>query len=153
MSAKSSTQFDLFDQAIYPVRHNPPTIDGEQFHSELARAVGRALDKSGADRFEIANRMAKALGQDEFSKAMLDAYASESKDTHNISLVRLIALIKATEQEWLMDFIAKRVGAIALIGDEAKLAEEARLAHQIKALQKQKRELGTPSPAKRRRTR
>lgn len=148
---RNPDQQDLFALAHYPVRINTPQIDSERFHSELARAVGRAMDRSGLDRFEIANRMAKALGQDDFSKAMLDAYASESKDTHNISLVRLIALIKATEQGWLMDFIANRVGAIALIGDEAKFAERARLEEQKKEITKAMKALG-PMPKTSRRS-
>lgn len=147
MSKTNPDQFDFFYEPVYPVRVNEPVIDSERFHSELARALSRAMDACPKDRFEIANDMAKALGQDDFSKAMLDAYASESKDTHNISLVRFIAFIKATGQDWLMDFLAKQVGAICLVGEEPKLAEAARLSAEIKALQKKQREL-TASPVR-----
>lgn len=138
---QNPNQFDLFYEPTYPVRAEEPTIDAEQFQRDVARAIGRAMDASSDDRFEIAKRMAKALGQDDFSKAMLDAYASESKDTHTISLVRLIALIKATDQLWLMDFVASRVGGTVLFGEEPMLAEAARLDQEIKSLQSKKKKL------------
>lgn len=153
MTKRNPDQQELFHQPVYPVRISGPVIDQARFQSELARALSRAMDQSGFDRFEIAKRMAKALGQDDFSKAMLDAYASESKETHAISLVRFIALIKATEQDWLMDFLAKTIGAIVLVGDEAKLAEQALLDTKIKELQKQRRALKASPVSKRRRAR
>lgn len=137
----NSSQFDLFYEAVYPVRIEEPCIDTDKFSRDIARAVGRAMDVCPYDRFEIAKRMAKALGQDDFSKATLDAYASESKDTHTISIVRLIALIKATEQLWLMDFIAEKVGGTALFGEEPMLAEQARLDQEIRTLQSKKKKL------------
>ena len=150
---QSPNQFDLFYEAVYPIRTDEPTIDAERFSRDLARALGRAMDVCKYDRFEIAKRMAKALGQDDFSKATLDAYASESKDTHTISIVRLIALIKATDQLWLMDFIAEKVGGTTLFGEEPMLAEQARLDQEIKTLQKQKKSLSSKPVKIKRRTR
>lgn len=142
---QSPNQFDLFYEAVYPVRVDEPTIDPERFSRDLARAIGRAMDVCKYDRFEIAKRMAKALGQDDFSKATLDAYSSESKETHTISIVRLIALIKATDQLWLMDFIAEKVGGTTLFGEEPMLAEQALIDQEIKALQQKKKKI-TASP-------
>lgn len=146
MSKKTNpNQFDMFYQPVYPTRTSELKVDQSRFHSEMARAIGRALDACKFDRHEISTRMAKALGQDDFSKAMLDAYASESKDTHNISLVRFVALIMATEQVWLMDFIAKKVGGLVLVGEEPMLAEKAHIDQKIAKLTAEKKALTTKS--------
>lgn len=140
-------QIDMFYKPVYPTRDAELQIDQDRFHSEVSRAVGRALDACKFDRHEISTRMAKALKQDDFSKSMLDAYASESKDTHNISIVRFIALILATDQVWLMDFLANKVGGLVLVGDEPMLAEKAHIDQQMANLAAKKKAL-TAKPIK-----
>lgn len=135
------SQYDLFFEPVYPLRQPEPRVDAERLNSELARALKRAVDASGRSRFEVAQRMAEALGQDDFSKAMIDAYTSESKGTHTITIARFIAFILATEQVWLMDFLAKKVGGLCLFGEEPHLAEQARLDQEVKALQAKKKQL------------
>lgn len=149
----SPNQYDFFYEPVYPVRIDEPQIDAERFSRDIARAIGRAMDACKYDRYEIAKRMAKALGQDDFSKSTLDAYASESKDTHTISIVRLIALIKATDQYWLMDFIAEKVGGTTLFGEEPMLAEAALIEQEIKELQARKKQLNAKPVSLKRRKR
>ena len=50
---------------------------------------------SGQDREAIAATMTDFLGE-EIGKNALDAYASEARDTHTITVVRFLALARAT---------------------------------------------------------
>ena len=123
LPSPDQTEFPI--RAVFPARIAPNAVDPAKFAYDLSLAMKRACEQSGLDRHEIALRMAKALNQPSFSKGTLDAYISTAKDTHNISLVRFIAFVNATEQRWLMDFICARTGCTALIGAEAHLAEQA----------------------------
>lgn len=57
----------------------------------ISRAVSVSLSECKTPRREIARRMGAYLGEP-VSTAMLDAYASQARDQHNISAVRLLAL-------------------------------------------------------------
>ena len=118
-------QGDLFHQPVYPSRMASVDLDVTGFRSKLKRAMSRALKECPYDRHEVAQRMAQALGQDTFSKAMLDAYTAESKETHDISLYRFKAFVRVTGAMWLWDFIVSDDGLTMLVGDEARLAETA----------------------------
>jgi hypothetical protein len=125
-----ATQTDLFHTPVYPSRMPTDTIECTGFSNRLARAMKRAADICPYDRHEIAFRMAQALEQDDFSKATLDAYISEAKTDHNISVKRYKAFVRATEQIWLWDFLVADEGCTVLVGDEVRLAEIQRLQQQ-----------------------
>lgn len=127
-------QPDLFYEPVYPSRVASDAIDMSGFRSKLKRAMSRALKECPYDRHEVAVRMARELGQDSFSKATLDAYTAESKETHDISLIRFRAFARATGQFWLWDFVVTEDGLTMLVGDEARLAEAALLRQQQKEL-------------------
>lgn len=127
-------QGDLFYEPVYPSRVASEDVDMTGFRSKLKRAMSRALKECPYDRHEVATRMAKQLGQDTFSKATLDAYTAESKESHDISLVRFRAFVRATGQFWLWDFVVADDGLTMLVGDEARLAEAALLRQQQKEL-------------------
>jgi hypothetical protein len=99
----------------------------------IAAKVGLALKGDSRGRHEIAGAMS-ALLDEPVSKAMLDAYAAESREAHNISGARLFALIAVTERFDLLDRLARRIGAALLVGEELHTA---RLGH----LRAQQREL------------
>jgi len=103
--------------------------------------MSRALKESCHDRHEVAARMAAALGQDHFSKATLDAYTAESKDGHDISLVRFKAFVRATGASWLWDLVVADDGLTMLVGDEAGLAEIARVQQERNALDEKLKQL------------
>ncbi len=126
-SATDPTQGDLFHEPVYPSRVATTDIDVTGFRSKLKRAMSRALQDCPFDRHEVATRMARALGQDTFSKATLDAYTAESKETHDISLYRFKAFVRATGANWLWDLVVSDDGLTMLVGDEARLAEIARM--------------------------
>jgi len=116
-------QGDLFYAPVYPSRTADPEIDISGFRSKLKRAMSRALKDCPYDRYEVAKRMAEALGQDSFSKAMLDQYTAESNESHDISLYRFKAFVRVTGATWLWDMVVADDGLLVLVGDEARLAE------------------------------
>lgn len=100
---------------------------------KVASAVSQILREDGRSRFEIAGLVSALMGED-VSKFMLDAYASEARDGHNISLARFLGLVVATQRFDALDAVLRQVGVSAMVGDEIRLAE-------IGHLEAQKRQL------------
>lgn len=134
-------QGDLFHTPVYPSRIASQTVDCIDFRSKLKRGMSRALKECPYDRHEIAMRMAQALGVDSFSKGTLDQYTAESNETHDISLVRFKAFVRATGSTWLWDLVVADDGLTMLVGDEARLAEIARVQQERAALDERLRDL------------
>lgn len=106
----------------------------------VAASVAAALKDDLRSRHEIAGAVS-ALLDEPVSKMMLDAYASEARDLHNISAARLLAVVAVTERFDLLDALCRRIGAALLVGDElhaARLghlqAQRAKLDQEIKTL-------------------
>lgn len=120
-------QMDMFSEPVFPVRQPVPSIDLDRYRSKIKRAMAKAIRECQYSRPVIAARMAQYLGLENVSRASLDAYTAESKASHDISLIRFTAFIHATGATWLWDEVASIQGVTVLIGDEARLAELARL--------------------------
>lgn len=138
---QSPDQTDLFFEPVYPTRTADETVDVTGFRSKLKRAMSRALKECQYERVEVAMRMAMALGQDSFSLATLNAYTAESNETHDISLVRFKAFVRATGANWLWDLVVADDGLTMLVGDEARLAEISRVEQEKAALDARLRDL------------
>ena len=112
----------------------------------VAASVAIALKEDARSRFEIAGAVS-ALLDDEVSKAMLDAYASEARDAHNISAARLLALVAVTERFDVLDTLLRRIGAAVLVGDDLLTARLGHLKAQEKVLKAEIRKLeGVAAP-------
>lgn len=144
------SQPDFFAEPVYPTRSPVERIDIERFRSRLKREMARAIRECPYDRPTIAARMATYLGLPSISKASLDAYTAESKEGHDVSLVRFKAFVRATGAIWLWDVIVSEDGLLLLQGDEARLAEVARLRQEQKAISAEIRKL-TATPVRIRR--
>jgi hypothetical protein len=99
MRARGDTQtLDLLSwQAPEVVRNLPAElVRAESLRGRIARSVALVLKESTMSRDDIARRMSDFLGE-EVSKAMLDAYASQAREEHTISAIRLVALAHATD--------------------------------------------------------
>lgn len=119
------------------------------YSAMVAASVGRMLRESRLDRPEIAKQMTAILAEP-VSKAMLDAYASEAREGHNISASRWWALVAVTDRFDIADSIAKRAGARILSGDEIKAAELGHLQAEKDAIEARIKELrSTSQPIKR----
>ena len=148
---QTGAQSDLFVEDVFPSRLPKPTINSGRWSYDLAMAMKRAAEESGVDRHELAIRMARYLELDSFSKATLDAYISAAKTSHDISLTRFKAFVRATGCQWLWDFVVADEGCTVLIGDEARLAEISRVQQQRDEIDAQLKKLrATPINIKRR---
>ncbi|WP_162858357.1 hypothetical protein [Labrenzia sp. CE80] len=87
------------------VGFEPGAIPGKRLSSRVSRAVAKALKDCGKDRLTVAGLMSEQLGTP-VSIAMLEAYASEAKVDHNITVERFVALVRATGQTALLGFLA-----------------------------------------------
>jgi hypothetical protein len=134
-------QGDLFHQPVYPTRVRTDRVDLTGFRSKLSRAMSKALKECPHDRPEIAKRMAVELNQDTFSLSTLNNYTAESNETHDISLIRFKAFVRATGQFWLVDMAFEDDGLTMLVGDEARLAEAALLRQKKREIEDQLKKL------------
>lgn len=131
---RDPSQLDFFVETVFPVRSAVDRIDIDRFRSRLKREMSRAIRECNYDRATIAALMARYLGLPSISRASLDAYTAESKVNHDISLIRFKAFVRATGANWLWDTIVSEDGMTVLEGDEARLAEIARLQQDQRAL-------------------
>lgn len=106
----------------------------------VASGVSQALREDGRSRPEIAGAMS-ALLSEPVSGAMLDAYAAEGREDHNISMARALALIAVTDRHDILDYLVRRIGAAILVGDEIRTAQLGHLDRQIAALTEKKKAL------------
>lgn len=122
----------------------PATMDADLAGLDrlIAASVADMLKNDPRSRHEVAGAMSGLLG-DEVTKAMLDAYASEARDNHNISASRLLAIIAVTERFDIADVLLRRIGASVLVGEELLLArlgnakaQRAKLDEEIRTLRK-----------------
>ena len=99
----------------------------------VAAKVARILNEDGRSRHVLAGAVSALLDED-VTKLMLDAYASQARDNHNISAARLFALIAVTERFDLLDMLMRRIGAALLVGEELHAARLGHLRAQQRAL-------------------
>lgn len=97
------------------VRFEDHQVRGANLYARICRAMATALDECGASRDEVAERMSEYLGV-KVSKAMLDAYVSQARDTHTITIVRFAALVHATRDWRLLSLIPELFG-FAVVDD------------------------------------
>lgn len=103
---------DLFDWKPPPVAvrfQDEAAIRAASVAGRLSRSVAVVLRESDADREAVAARMSEYLGE-EVSKNMLDAYASQAREAHNISLARAFALLHATDDARIFGTELERFG-------------------------------------------
>lgn len=134
MTRRDPSQLDFWKEQLFPVRAAADRIDIDRFRARLKRDMARAIRECPFDRPTIAARMADYLAIGGVSKATLDAYTAESATAHDISLVRFKAFVRATGAIWLWDTIVSDDGLLLLEGDEARLAEIARIQQERRAL-------------------
>lgn len=115
------------------------------FAQYISSSVGRILKDDPRSRFEIAFSMSELL-DDEVSKLMLDAYASEARENHAISANRFLALIAVTNRFDILDAAVRRIGAALLVGDEIRTAELGNIDRQIAALRQRRKSIESDAP-------
>ncbi len=115
----------------------------------VAATVALILKEDPRSREEIAGAVSALLAEP-VTKMMLDAYASEAREDHNISAARLLALVAVTERHDLLDALVRRIGAALLVGGEIATAELGHIDRQIAQLRERRRHVeGMAMPIKR----
>lgn len=95
-------------RSFEPARVTAPTMAGR-----ISRAVSAALEETDLSRAEIAAAMSASLGAT-VSLHMLNAYASQARETHAISAPRYLALAQATGDGRLVELLAAPLGLAAI---------------------------------------
>jgi hypothetical protein len=98
MKKRDGHTLDMFAEfAPQPVveRFAPEDVRSPSLSARISLAVSRTLKDHGADRAAVAKEMSAYLDEP-VTKAMLDAYASQGRESHNIPAHRLIALVLVT---------------------------------------------------------
>ncbi|KXV47098.1 hypothetical protein AD945_10850 [Gluconobacter albidus] len=104
---RTGEQFDLLAWAPPETvaAFDPQLIRANSYGGRLSRAISVSLDGCGYSRAEIAARMSEQLGR-KISLNILNAYASVARETHEISVSRFDALVGATGDRRLLEFVA-----------------------------------------------
>lgn len=84
-------------------------VRGATISARFARAISKTLREAGRNREAIAEKMSDYLGES-VTKQMLDAYASEARESHNINLPRFAALIHVTGDHRLLSLLPEMFG-------------------------------------------
>lgn len=117
---------DLFcHERLFPVETPRELENALDFNARVSQAIKRALGEAkdnGRDRHDVARRMSDILGVD-VSWHILNAYVSQARETHTISLARFKALVRATGCLWLWNVVLEGEGLTLLQGDEAVHAQ------------------------------
>ena len=104
-------QPDLLDwQPPQPVQaFAAPEVRSSTLNGRITRAVAAALRGCELPREAVAAGMSEFLGRT-VTKNMLDAYASEARDSHTIPLDRFLALVHVTQDRRLLELLAEPMG-------------------------------------------
>jgi hypothetical protein len=96
-----------------------------QFRKEIAMVMVKAFSSCGLEREEVAKKMSDILGR-KISKNLLDAYASEARETHTPALDVAIAFDLAVGQAALSGYFVSKFGGKIIVGKDIPLLEAAR---------------------------
>lgn len=109
---------------------------------QIASSVSSMLKEDDRDRYDVAAAVSRLMDAD-VSKSMLDKYASESSEEHNISAGRWLALIGATRRHDVFTHFGGKLGYGVVVGEEMltvelghAIAERERIEERIRLLKK-----------------
>lgn len=138
MTRRDPYQADLLSWAPSEpiVRFEPRAVQAASFDQRLCKAMALALKESQLDRSTIAARMGAFLGK-EVTKAMLDAYVSPARDTHQISVTRFLALLHVTHDRRLLELLSEPFGWAVVDERHADAIAEVELAEKRDEIERQ----------------
>jgi transcriptional regulator with XRE-family HTH domain len=115
MSRRDTNTLNLFEWEPPELvkSYDEQRVRSASLRSRISRSVSETLRlakaEKGLDRKQVAEQMSVWLEED-VSPAMLDAYASEAKEEHTISLLRTVALVHVTGDMRPLQMIAEMHG-------------------------------------------
>ena len=108
--------------------------------ADVRRMLTDTLKSSPYDRNVIAERMSDLLGR-QITKAQLDSWSAESKETHKFPLAYLPALIVAAEDKTLIRMISRRCDGYFIESEDALRLELVKLEDAEQDIRKRKKDL------------
>jgi len=139
---------DLLTWEPPAVRFEEPLVRAHTLNAKFARAISLALKECPLSREEVAERMSDWLGE-AVSRNMLDAYASEARENHQINLPRLAALVHATEDWRLLGLLPEMFGFAVMPREYEEIIELWRLEEAEKEIERRKAALAAKWRARR----
>lgn len=119
-------------------RYDDRVVRAASWRDRVAKAVAQTLEATDMPRDEIAAAMSDWLGED-VSRAMLDNYASQAKEDHTISFLRVIALCVVTGDPRLLQLAAEPIERVVIESRYVGAIQEAMAAEQIEQLERIKK--------------
>lgn len=118
-----------------PSQTPPASREGalEGIDRRVSSAVALMIAQAGVSRHEIAVTVSEMIN-DTVTKATIDAYCAESKEFHNISGGRLLAMVAATNGYDIFNGLVREIGATLLVGEEILTAQLGHKRRQAKML-------------------
>jgi hypothetical protein len=135
-----TTQTSLFDILKNYQEENMAARPAGSFDidRQFRELVSLALKNCPLSRWQVAARMSELTGSD-ITKAMLDSWTAESKETHRFPAIYLPAFCEAVGCSEPLRMLGKMVGVFVLPGPEALRAEIQRIEEEINRKQTEKR--------------
>jgi len=112
---------------------------------QISVAVSDILHAEERSRTVIAAEMSDLL-DDEVSRAMLDAYASQAREGHKVPMSRFFALVAITNRHDVLDRLVRHIGGAVLVGEQIKTARLGDIDRRIEQLKRERREVAIDAP-------
>lgn len=138
-------EINFFDVPVAPI-DEAGSLDIAHAVRDLLVDILSAAKTAGLDRYDVATMISR-LSSRSLTKDMLDQYCANSAEGKRFPLEALPALILATGDYRLLEFIADRCGCRILRGEEAMVAELGALAMQEKAIKDRLKHINSHLPA------
>jgi hypothetical protein len=116
MRKRDTLTIDLFkDYQPEPVvdRFAADQVKAWSLAGKLKRAIALCMEECDLSRDEIAAQMSE-ITKTEISRTTLDAYASQAKENHQISALRLAALVEITGDARALNVLLEEAGLIVV---------------------------------------
>lgn len=121
-------------------RYDERAVMALSWRDRVSRAVRETLNSSALSRPEIAGAMSAWLGEgEEVPTSMLDAYASQAREGHTISYLRMIALGVVTGDPRLLQLAAEPLGRVVIEDRYLGAIQEAQATEQIERLEQMRK--------------
>lgn len=121
-------------------RYDERAVMALSWRDRVSRAVRETLNSSALSRPEIADAMSAWLGEgEEVPTSMLDAYASQAREGHTISYLRMIALGVVTGDPRLLQLAAEPLGRVVIEDRYLGAIQEAQATEQIERLEQMRK--------------
>lgn len=132
---------DLFSElkpAPVVDRFDDEEVKAWSLDGRLAKAVALTMEESGKTREQLAAAMSEATKAN-VSKAMLDAYASQAREQHSISALRLAALVAITGDARAFNVLLEEAGLIVVPKKYEALLRRERAREMLEKLEREEK--------------